>query len=170
MTLPPWARVGLVVFVGLMVQLAVVNAVSVWSVTADALVVLAVAAGLVGGPEKGALVGFASGLAFDAFLTTPFGLTALVWTIVGYGVGVGGRNLMRSSSWSVVAFAAVAAPLSIAAFVLVGLILGQDQLLAAPILAITVVSTVVTVAAVPVAAPAMRWALVDPHDPVRHRR
>lgn len=170
MTLPPWARVGLVVFVGLMVQLTLVNAVTVWSVTGDALVVLPVAAGLVGGPEKGALVGFATGLAFDAFLTTPFGLTALVWTVTGYATGVAGRNLLRSSSWSVLAFAALAAPLSIAAFVLVGLILGQDHLLAAPLVAITVVSTVATVLAVPVAAPAMRWALVDPHDPVRHRR
>jgi rod shape-determining protein MreD len=168
--LPSWARAGLVVFVGLMFQLAVFNRISIWSVTGQALVVLPVAAGLVGGPERGALVGFATGLAFDAFLTTPFGLNALVWTITGFAVGVAGRNLMRSSSLSVVAFAALAAPLSIGAFVPIGLILGQDQLLAAPIIPIMVVSTVETALVVPLATPAMRWALVDARDPVRHRR
>lgn len=170
MRLPAWVRAGLVVFVGLMVQLAVLNRISVWSVTGQALVVLPVAAGLVGGPERGALVGFATGIAFDAFLTTPFGLNALVWTITGYVVGVGGRNVMRSSSLSVVAFATVAAPMSIGAFVLIGLILGQDQLLAAPVVPIMVVSTIETALVVPLATPAMRWALVDAHDPVRHRR
>jgi rod shape-determining protein MreD len=169
-TLPIWARVGLVVFFGLMVQVAVVNRLSIWSVTGEALIVLPVAAGLAGGPERGALVGFATGLAFDVFLTTPFGLTALVWTITGFTVGVAGRNLMRSSSWSVVAFAALAAPLSIGAFVVIGTILGQDQLLAAPVVPIMVVSTCVTVLAVPLAAPAMRWALTDPRDPVALRR
>ena len=170
MRLPSWVRVGLVVFVGLMLQLALVNSISLWSVSGQALVVLPVAAGLVGGPERGALVGFVTGLAFDVFLTTPFGLTALVWTITGFAVGAAGRNLMRSSAVSVVVFAAVAAPLSIAAFVLIGLLLGQEQLLAAPILPILVVSTVVTALMVPLAAPAMRWALVDPHDPMPYRR
>lgn len=170
MTLPVWARVGLVVFVGLMIQLAVVNRITIWSVTGEALIVLPVAAGLAGGPERGAMVGFATGLGFDVFLTTPFGLTALVWTITGFAVGVAGRNLMRSSSWSVVVFAALAAPVSIGAFVVIGLILGQDQLLAAPVLPIMVVSTVVTALMVPLAAPAVRWAFTDPRDPVPLRR
>jgi rod shape-determining protein MreD len=169
-TLPTWARVGLVVFVGLMVQLAVVNRISVWSVSGQALIVLPVAAGLAGGPERGALVGFVTGLGFDVFLTTPFGLTALVWTITGFAVGVAGRNLMRSSTWSIVAFAALAAPLSIGAFVVIGTILGQDQLLAAPVVPIMVVSTAVAALAVPIAAPAMRWAFTDPRDPVALRR
>jgi hypothetical protein len=54
--------------------------------------------------------------------------------------------------------------------VLIGLLLGQEQLLTAPILPILVVSTVVTALMVPLAAPAMRWALVDPHDPMPYRR
>jgi len=170
MTLPTWARVGLVIFVGLMVQLAVVNRVSVWSVSGQALIVLPVAAGLAGGPERGALVGFVTGLGFDVFLTTPFGLTALVWTITGFAVGVAGRNLMRSSTWSIVAFAALAAPLSIGAFVVIGVILGQERLLAAPVVPIMVVSTLVTALAAPLAAPAMRWAFTDPRDPVPLRR
>ncbi len=170
MRLPAWGRAGLVVFVALMVQLAAVNPISIWSVSGQALIVLPVAAGLVGGPERGALVGFVTGLAFDVFLVTPFGLTALVWTITGFAVGVAGRNLMRSSSWSVVAFAAIAAPLAIGAFVVIGAILGQEQLLAAPVVPIMVVSTLMTVLMVPIAAPAMRWALTDPHDPIARRR
>ena len=170
MTLPPWARVGLVLFVVLMVQIVLVDDVHVWGVTGSALAVAPVAAGLVGGPDRGALVGFVAGLLIDAFLTTPFGLTALVWTVTGYVIGLLGQNLIRSSRLAVVALAAVSAVASIAGFVLVGVLLGQEQLLDAPILRIAVVGAVVAGLAVLAVAPAMRWALTDPHDPVHLRR
>lgn len=170
MTLPAWARVGLVLFVVLMVQLTVLNEVRVWGVTGSALVVTPVAGGLIGGPERGALVGFVAGLLIDAFLTTPFGLTALVWTIAGYVVGLLGRNLIRSSPAAVVGLAALAAIASTVAFVLVGYLLGQGHLLDAPIAQIALVGALVAGIAVLAVLPAMRWALTDPHDPVHVRR
>ena len=45
----------------------------------DLMLALAVAAGLAGGPERGAWVGFAAGLLADCFLQTPLGLSALVY-------------------------------------------------------------------------------------------
>jgi rod shape-determining protein MreD len=170
MTLPPWARVGLVLFVVLMVQLTVLDDVHLWGVTGSALAVTPVAAGLVGGPERGALVGFTAGLLLDAFLTTPFGLTALVWTITGYAVGLLGRNLIRSSNVAVVGLAALATVASIGAFVLVGLLLGQDHLLDAPVGRIALIGAAMAGVAILAVMPAMRWALTDPHEPVHLRR
>lgn len=170
MILPPWARAGLVVFVALMVQLTVVNEIRIWGVTGSLLVVTPVAAGLVAGPVPGALVGFAAGLLLDAFLTTPFGLTALVWTIVGHAVGVSSRNLIRSSPVAIVGFAAVSAVAAIGAFVVVGYLLGQTHLFAAPLLRIALVGGLVASIAVFAVLPPMRWALTDPHDPVHARR
>lgn len=170
MTLPPWARVGLVLFVVLMVQLTILNDIQIWGVSGSALVVTPVAAGLVGGPERGALVGFAAGLLIDAFLTTPFGLTALVWTIAGYVVGLLGRNLIRSSTVAVVGLAALGAIASTFGFVVVGYLLGQGHLLDAPVARIAVVGAVVAGVAVLAVLPGMRWALTDPHDPVHVRR
>ena len=170
MTLPVWARVGLVLFVALMLQLTLVNDIELWGVTGSVLVALPVAAGLVAGPERGALVGFAAGLAIDVFLTTPFGLTALVWTVTGHVTGVLGRSLLRSSRPTVVGIAALAALGAMVGFLLVGAILGQDHLLDAPVARITAVGVLVAAVAVLPAVPAMRWAMTHPHDrvPIRH--
>ncbi|MFM8971620.1 MAG: rod shape-determining protein MreD [Actinomycetota bacterium] len=47
------------------------------------------------GPEAGALTGFGTGLAFDLFLETPLGLSALTDAVVGYAVGVFTAGLLR---------------------------------------------------------------------------
>ncbi|MBK5222268.1 MAG: hypothetical protein JJE52_05235, partial [Acidimicrobiia bacterium] len=159
MILPTWVRVGLVLFGVLMVQLVVINDLAVWGATGSALVTLPVAAGLLGGSIPGALVGFAAGLSIDVFVTTPFGLTALVWTITGYVVGVVGINLLRSSKATIVGLAALSAVASIGAFVLVGAILGQDHLLRARLLPIAIMGALVAAISVLAVLQPMRWAL-----------
>jgi len=46
-----------------------------------------VAAGLTSGPDRGALAGFAIGVVADLVVVSPFGLTALAYTVVGWAVG-----------------------------------------------------------------------------------
>ena len=48
---------------------------------------LAAAVAYYGGPQLGAIYGFTAGIAIDCFLTTPMGLSALSFALVGYGVG-----------------------------------------------------------------------------------
>ena len=79
--------------VGLFAQLPVDGA------RADVMILLGIAAGFVGGPERGAIVGFAAGLAIDLVLPTPLGLSALVYCIVGYLVGRISGTCRRSSWW-----------------------------------------------------------------------
>jgi rod shape-determining protein MreD len=76
------------VIVILVLQLSVMLDIRIGGVHPDLILGLAAVAGLVGGTERGALVGFASGVAIDLFLPTPFGLTALVGTIVGAATGM----------------------------------------------------------------------------------
>ena len=53
----------------------------VHEVAPDFMLLLAVSAGFVAGPDEGAVVGFAAGLVADLFLQgTPFGLSALTRT------------------------------------------------------------------------------------------
>ena len=54
---------------------------------ADALLILAVAAGVVSGTERGATVGFCCGLALDLMVTTPFGLGAVSYLVAGAMAG-----------------------------------------------------------------------------------
>ena len=61
--------------------------------------VVAVAAGR--GSRAGAAFGFAAGLGADLFLTTPFGTTALAYTLVGHAVGRTGRGRSPSSAAAV---------------------------------------------------------------------
>jgi rod shape-determining protein MreD len=93
-------RTLLVVVLVLVAQTAVLSRLRIAGVAPDTMLLLAVCAGIVGGPERGAVVGFVSGIAFDLFLiTTPVGLSALVYSLIGYGVGLFAEGTVRSAWW-----------------------------------------------------------------------
>ena len=69
-------------------------------VRGDIVLLVAIAAGLESDAERGAIVGFVAGLAFDLLLDTPVGLSALTYALVGYvRRHVPGRGAARSSWW-----------------------------------------------------------------------
>jgi len=93
-------RLLAVVVLVLVVQTAVLSRARIGGVAPDAMLLVAVCAGIVGGPERGAVTGFVSGIAFDLFLiTTPVGLSALVYALIGYGVGLVAEGTVRSAWW-----------------------------------------------------------------------
>ena len=65
----------------------------------DIMVLLPIVAGIAGGPARGATMGFGAGLVADLFLPTPFGLSALVGSLVGFGMGVATLALDRTALW-----------------------------------------------------------------------
>src|SRR5437868_12880721 len=81
------AKVPLVLLLFLIVELTVLDRLRVFGAGPDIMLLLAVVAGIVGGPRVGALFGFAAGIILDLFLETPMGLSALVFCLVGYSVG-----------------------------------------------------------------------------------
>jgi rod shape-determining protein MreD len=70
-----------------LVEEGVLRGLRIDGVRPELLLAAAVVAGLVGGAERGAIVGFAAGLAADLFLPTPLGLSALVFCLTGYATG-----------------------------------------------------------------------------------
>ena len=88
MTADPRFRVPLLLISALALHLTLFSVMRVAGAAPDVMLLVAVAGGLVGGPVRGAVFGFAAGIAIDVFLRTPMGLSALVFTLVGYGVGV----------------------------------------------------------------------------------
>ena len=103
-----------------------------FGVAPDFLLVLVVAGGLVAGPQTGALFGFGVGLLADlALTTTPVGLQALAWCLVGWGVGSLRARVLPEGRvvQPVVAFGAAVAALVL--FLVVGELVGQSQLVAA---------------------------------------
>lgn len=157
-------KVGLVVLVALVLQVCLFARFSYEGARPDVLVLLAITAGFVAGPERGAVFGFAAGLAFDVVLSTPFGLSALVYTLVGYGVGVVAGNVIRASWWIAPALVAVASAAAMVAYALVGEVLGLATLKGPPLTAIVVVVAALNAVLAPLAVRAVRWTLVDDVD------
>jgi rod shape-determining protein MreD len=152
-------RLAFVIFVVLMVQQTVMVAVRIDGYHPDLLWLLPITAALLDGPETGAIVGFWSGLAFDLTLPTPFGLSALVGCLLGYGTGLTVRGLVRSSWWLPPIVAAGATAVGLSMYAILGAVLGDPGALRTDLVPALVVATP---GAVILATPVVRmvgWAL-----------
>jgi rod shape-determining protein MreD len=127
MTTADVARSTIVVFVVLVVQHTLVDFVRLKGAHPDLMLLLPVAAGYVGGPERGAWFGFITGLLADLFLPTTFGLSALVGCLLGYSVGLATSGLVRTSWWLPPVVSAAATTASMFAYAILGALLGQSQ-------------------------------------------
>jgi rod shape-determining protein MreD len=124
---------GLVVLVVVMLaQLTVVLDLRVAGAHPQIVIGLAVIAGLVGGIERGAVVGFVSGVALDLFLATPFGLSALVGTVIGAAAGAFGTSgVDRSNPLFLPGVAVIGSAIGVIMFAVLGTVLGQPDMLTA---------------------------------------
>ena len=118
------ARAALVALVALVLQISVVADLRVAGAVGDLMLVVVVAAGLTGGPDRGVGYGFALGVLYDLVLDTPFGLSALTYALVGYAVGLVGAALMRTSGWWPVLVAAAAGAIQAALYTSLGNLIG----------------------------------------------
>jgi rod shape-determining protein MreD len=125
----------------------------------DLMVLLPIAAGLAAGPREGAGVGFAAGIAADLFLPTPFGLSALVYCLVGFAVGFATRAMDRSTWWLAPGAALAASAVAVMLYAVLGAVLGQESMLDTDLGAIVAVVAIVNALLAPVAVRLMRWAL-----------
>jgi len=152
-------RVVVVVALFVAVQQSAMLEIRIGGIHPDVMVLLPIVAGLVAGPSSGASMGFGAGLVADLFLPTPFGLSALVGTLIGFAVGAATLSLDRTAVWLPTAAALVGSALYEVIYPVLGSIIGQPQMLHVDLLRIVVV---VAVANGIVAIPALRlvtWAL-----------
>src|SRR3989440_1827708 len=140
---------------------SVLGKVHIDRVRPDAMLLVTVLAGLVAGPERGAIAGFLAGLLADLTLQTPFGLSALVLCLVGFGVGQLQTGILRSSWWIPSLTALAASALGVVGFALLGALVGQTQLLEPGLSHLATIAGIVAamnaVLAVP-GTPVVRWA------------
>jgi len=113
-------------------QLTVVLDIRIGGAHPDLIVGLAVTAGLAGGTQRGALIGFFSGIALDLFLPTPFGLSALVGTAIGTAAGqLAASGVDRTNPLFLPGVAALGSAIGVIMFAVFGTILGQPDMLTA---------------------------------------
>ena len=156
-------RVLTVAVLVLIVHVGIAPGLRVSGVAAELPIGLAVAAGLTGGVERGAIFGFLFGLVVDMFLFTPIGLNALVFGVAGWVAGHVFLDRIEESPIMSALSVGIGTAVGLCAFVGLGVALGEDALLEAPITRIVLIASLMnaTAAVVLVAISHWMWA-VDP--------
>jgi rod shape-determining protein MreD len=122
-------RLAALLLVAILIQVTLASDIRIRGVAPDLMLLFAICAGLAGGAELGGTVGFAAGLLTDLFLqTTPLGLSALAYCLVGFAVGLLRRGVLRESRLLPPIVATVASAAGVVLFVLIGVMVGQSQL------------------------------------------
>jgi rod shape-determining protein MreD len=159
-------RAGLVLLTAIVLQAAVVSRLDVFGAHADILVLVPIAVALVDGPERGAMAGFVAGLAVDLLSTTPFGLTALAYSVVGFVVGAFQHGMLRNSVVLPIASAVLGAALGVVLWAVAATVVGVEGLLDTDLLVIVAVVSVSAGILVKPAVRIARW--VDGGQPFEH--
>ena len=161
------ARVSLVLVVSLTLQVSVLSDLRFFGVQADLMLLVALAAGLAAGPERGAAIGFTSGLLYDLMLQTPCGLSALTYALMAFIVGSLQDSVLRAAWWIPVSTAAAGSALGVILYVVFGTVVGVEYLgIDIPKIVVLVALLNATVAAPTIRV--LRWA-TGTQDSVRAR-
>ncbi len=158
MTADPRFRVPLLFLSALALHLALTPVLRVAGAAPDVMLLVAVAGGLVGGPVRGAVLGFTAGIAVDVFLRTPMGLSALVFTLVGYSVGIVSTGVLTPAWYLPVVTASMASAAGVVLYALVGAMLGEPMVSRRLVTIVSVVAVGNGILAIP-AIRAVTWAL-----------
>jgi rod shape-determining protein MreD len=125
-----WIRLAAVAVLALVLQVAFFDQIVAFGAHPDVLVILPVAAGLVQGPQRGAIVGFIAGVAADLIVQLPFGLSPLTFVLAGFGTGLIARSTTGSDRGLADVFrCASLAVATVVLYVLLGTAIGQHGLL-----------------------------------------
>ena len=154
----PAVRVPPILVLVLILHTAVFPQLRLWNVAADVLLLTAIAGGMSAGPDRGAVIGFSAGIIADCFLRTPFGLAALTYLIVGWGVGMFQTTILHARWWIPMLTGFVASVGGVVLFALLGAVVGQSQLISGRLLTIAFVVGTLNAALCPLFVRLFRWA------------
>ena len=159
----PRVKVPLLLILAVVLHTSVLAHAQVAGVAPDLMLLVAVSGGIAGGPSRGAILGFASGLCIDLFLQTPLGLSALSFSLVGYVVGNAQAGVLRSSWWLPLVAAFLGSVAGEALYAVAGLVVGQTQLVTSRLPLVALLVGVMNTVLAPFAIRAVSWSFRDPH-------
>ena len=94
-----FGRAAVVLFCLLMLQVGLVSDLPVLDAVGDLMLLSAIAAGSIGGADRGATWGFVAGLLYDLMLDTPFGMSALTYAVAGFAAGWVAAVVLQPRWW-----------------------------------------------------------------------
>ncbi|MGE0879902.1 MAG: rod shape-determining protein MreD [Acidimicrobiia bacterium] len=154
----PVVRVAILVLTVLVLQIGMVSQFPIASVTPDLMLLFAIAAGVVAGPERGSVVAFTFGMAFDLMVHTPFGLSALCFTLVAYVLAQIQTGLLRGGVLVPALTTFLASAGGVALWAVLAALFGDTYVLSYHLVTVIVVVGTVNVLLAPIARRLMHWA------------
>ena len=155
----PRARLALLIVAVVVLQTTVFSTgLRVFGVMPDLGLLLTVAVAFSLGPERGAVFGFVTGLAVDLFLSTPLGLSALSFALVGYATGIVQGGLLRPSRWEAPMMGALGGLAGGVLFVVIGALAGREELLSLTSVRVIIIAAVYDALLACAVFPIARWA------------
>jgi rod shape-determining protein MreD len=167
-----WLRLVALGLFAVIFQVAAVSQFTVFGVSADITPLVVASAALLTGAIAGSCLGFGMGLFVDMALVQTLGVTALVYTLIGYGAGRLRELRAPQATFTPLGVGAAATAASTIGFSLLQFLLGVDApvsfLLVRQTLATIILNTLISL---PVYALVRRWLRPAlPEDPRRRRR
>jgi rod shape-determining protein MreD len=157
-----YARLFLVGLFFLALQTTIFNDMRPFGVCIQVMVLLAASAGVARGSETGAIAGFMIGMLYDLVLSTPLGLCAAVFALVGYLSGYAQSFVHDSTWWTRMILASGASAIGMIILPFAFTLTGATGVLNAHVLVVAlVVALFNAVFSIPVER-VCRWALVEP--------
>ncbi|MGH9304781.1 MAG: rod shape-determining protein MreD [Acidimicrobiales bacterium] len=121
-------RYAVLLVVTALVQVAILNGIVIGGAHPDGFLLVAIAAGLVAGAQRGAVLAFVAGLVADLFVVTPYGLSSLCLVLVSFCVGLAaGLPGARASAGFRVLVAVLASIGETLLFVVIETLLGEPH-------------------------------------------
>ncbi len=155
-------RLPLLLVAALVVHHTLFASIRLADVHPQLMLLVAVAAGIAGGSERGAIVGFVCGLLNDVFLRTPLGLSGLTFTLVAFVVGLVQSSVIRSAWWIPPLTALVASTAGVTLYAVLAAIVGRSEFVRPRLLLVAAVVGAVNAVLAPPVVKAVSWAMAGP--------
>jgi rod shape-determining protein MreD len=117
--------IAVVVVTALLLQSTVFADLKLLGVRPELMYLVTIVVAFIEGPNEGAIVGFAGGMAQDFLLNQPKGITALTLTLVGYAAGLSRQYIVSASPLLPMILVAVGTAAGVAFYQVVAFLLGQ---------------------------------------------
>ncbi len=122
------ARWTLVLVTTLVLQAGLASQISIDGVVPDLVLTIAVCAGLTGGPQRGAIIGFWAGLLIDLARPGPVGVSALAMCLVAFLAGTVQVVVVQSGRLISMVLVTAASALGVLVFAVGGEVFGASTL------------------------------------------
>lgn len=126
-----WRRtllLGLVMLTGLLLETTVLGGLTLGGTQPQLVLLIVIALGMAEGPATGAVAGFVGGFFTDMLLNLPKGMSALVFTSIGYAVGALREHYEGTTAWLTIVVAGLATASGVIGYGAVAVLFGRDGL------------------------------------------